>query len=78
MQMAGIQPVIAHPERNSQIMEQPDKLFHLVEKGAISQLTAASVTGDLGKNTKIHFSINRGQSCACNSNGCSQYDNKTI
>lgn len=49
MQTKGLIPVIVHPERNSQIVEQPDKLFSLVEKGAISQVTASSVTGDLGK-----------------------------
>ncbi|WAA09711.1 tyrosine-protein phosphatase [Fervidibacillus albus] len=49
MQMNGLVPIIAHPERNSQIVEQPDKLFQLVEKGALAQLTAASLTGQFGK-----------------------------
>lgn len=49
MQMNGLTPIIAHPERNSQIVEQPDKLFHLIEKGALSQVTASSLTGDFGK-----------------------------
>lgn len=49
IQMKGLIPVIVHPERNSQIMEQPDKLYNLIEKGALSQVTASSVTGDLGK-----------------------------
>lgn len=49
MQTKRLIPVIVHPERNSQIVEQPDKLFSLIEKGAISQVTASSVTGDLGK-----------------------------
>lgn len=49
IQMNGLIPIIVHPERNSQIVEQPEKLFNLVEKGALSQLTASSITGDLGK-----------------------------
>ena len=49
IQMNGLTPIIVHPERNSQIVEQPDKLFNLIEKGALSQITASSITGDLGK-----------------------------
>ena len=49
MQMEGLIPVIVHPERNSQIIEQPDKLFSLVEKGALTQVTAGSIAGKLGK-----------------------------
>jgi protein-tyrosine phosphatase len=30
-------------------MEQPEKLYQLIEKGAISQVTAASLTGAFGK-----------------------------
>lgn len=49
LQMKGYVPVIAHPERNQQLTEQPDKLYDLVEKGALSQVTAASVCGLFGK-----------------------------
>ncbi|KIO68272.1 Manganese-dependent protein-tyrosine phosphatase [Caldibacillus thermoamylovorans] len=49
IQMNGLTPIIVHPERNSQIVEQPDKLYNLIEKGALSQVTASSVTGELGK-----------------------------
>jgi len=49
MQLAGLIPVIVHPERNSQIVEQPEKLYKLIEKGALSQITAASVAGYFGK-----------------------------
>lgn len=49
IQMAGLIPIIVHPERNSQIVEQPDKLYHLIEKGALSQVTAASIAGYFGK-----------------------------
>lgn len=49
LQLKGLIPVIAHPERNQQMIEQPDKLYSLIEKGAISQVTAASLTGAFGK-----------------------------
>src|SRR5690606_20336856 len=49
IQMTGLIPIIVHPERNSQIVEQPEKLYQLIEKGAISQVTAASVAGYFGK-----------------------------
>ncbi|HZG73599.1 MAG TPA: CpsB/CapC family capsule biosynthesis tyrosine phosphatase [Chondromyces sp.] len=49
LQMKGIIPVIVHPERNSEIMEQPDKLYKLVKNGAATQVTAASLAGKFGK-----------------------------
>ena len=62
----GLQPIIAHPERNSGILAQPDLLADLIDAGALSQLTAASVTGELGpdlqrcaiyllSNNMVHF-----------------------
>lgn len=42
-------PVIAHPERNIQILENPNELHRFVSKGALVQLTAGSVTGQFGK-----------------------------
>lgn len=49
IQLQGLTPIIVHPERNSQIIEQPDKLFNLIEKGALSQITASSIIGGFGK-----------------------------
>jgi protein-tyrosine phosphatase len=49
LQVAGIVPVIAHPERNRQISEHPNLLYGLIKQGALSQLTAASVAGKFGK-----------------------------
>jgi protein-tyrosine phosphatase len=48
----GLIPVIAHPERNSGIMVQPDRLAELVDAGALTQVTASSITGDLGPDTR--------------------------
>lgn len=52
MQLQGLVPIIAHPERNSELIENPNKLYDLVKKGALTQLTAASVAGKFGKNIK--------------------------
>ncbi|WP_248737000.1 tyrosine-protein phosphatase [Neobacillus rhizosphaerae] len=52
LQMKGLIPVIVHPERNQQIMEQPELLYQLVNKGALTQVTAASVCGGFGKKIK--------------------------
>ncbi|WP_144555416.1 tyrosine-protein phosphatase [Bacillus sp. X1(2014)] len=56
LQTKGLIPVIVHPERNQEIIERPEILFRLVEKGALTQVTAASICGDFGKKIKI-FSL---------------------
>lgn len=45
----GITVQIAHPERNTKLMAQPDILYDLVERGAIAQVTASSYVGAFGK-----------------------------
>lgn len=45
----GKTPVIVHPERNREILEHPNRLKTLVDKGALAQLTAASYVGGFGK-----------------------------
>lgn len=52
IQMKGLTPIIVHPERNSEIIENPDLLYKLVSKGALTQITASSLTGHFGKNIK--------------------------
>ncbi|PLS01521.1 tyrosine-protein phosphatase [Neobacillus cucumis] len=52
LQTKGLVPVIVHPERNQEIIEQPDLLYNLVKNGALTQVTAASVCGDFGKKIK--------------------------
>jgi protein-tyrosine phosphatase len=51
LRIRNLHAVIAHPERNKEIMLHPDKLFQLIEAGALSQITAQSIAGVLG--TKI-------------------------
>lgn len=47
--VAGVKPIIAHPERNLVFAEQPEKLARLVELGAMAQVTAGSIVGTFGK-----------------------------
>jgi protein-tyrosine phosphatase len=44
----NILPVLAHPERNRAVMEDPSRLEGFVEMGCMLQLTAASVVGLFG------------------------------
>jgi protein-tyrosine phosphatase len=45
----GVVPVLAHPERNPYVQENPLLLEDVVWAGAFVQLTAASVDGRLGR-----------------------------
>lgn len=52
IQLQGLTPIIAHPERNQVIMEKPQLLQRLTERGILAQITATSVTGDFGRGIK--------------------------
>jgi protein-tyrosine phosphatase len=45
---AGIRPIIAHPERNRTVQDDPERLALLARMGALVQVTAASLDGRLG------------------------------
>lgn len=49
LQVAGYVPIVAHPERNREIARDPNVLYRWVRQGAMAQLTAASVSGKLGR-----------------------------
>lgn len=44
----GIRPLIAHPERNRQLMREPELLLPFLEMGCWLQLTGGSLLGDFG------------------------------
>jgi protein-tyrosine phosphatase len=48
----GITPVIAHPERNKDVQRDPEHVAALVRRGALVQVTAASVDGRLGQSAR--------------------------
>jgi len=47
-----IQPVIAHPERNRDIIANPDKIFALKRAGCLFQATAGAITGRFTESAK--------------------------
>jgi len=48
LKMKRITPIIAHPERNMVIIQNPGIMERLIEYGAISQVTAMSITKNNG------------------------------
>jgi protein-tyrosine phosphatase len=49
IQLQGIVPIIPHPERNVTLREHPNLLYQMIKRGALSQITAASITGKFGR-----------------------------
>ena len=48
----GLTPVMAHPERNGEVQENPRRLARAVSGGALVQVTAASLDGRVGRSAK--------------------------
>ena len=48
MQVQGLVPVLAHPERIEVFQRDPDLLAQLVERGMLGQVTAGSIVGHFG------------------------------
>ena len=52
IQMAGHFPVLAHPERNFEVMDNPKIIRDLRDRGVLMQLTAQSLLGKFGRKTE--------------------------
>ncbi|MEX6700364.1 tyrosine-protein phosphatase [Peribacillus frigoritolerans] len=52
LQLKGITPIIVHPERNKELIENHKLLFELAQEGALTQLTSGSIIGHFGKKVK--------------------------
>ena len=52
VQLLGIIPLLAHPERIEVIQQRPEILTDFVGKGMLSQITAGSLMGYFGSNVK--------------------------
>ncbi|MCK9505378.1 MAG: capsular biosynthesis protein [Porticoccaceae bacterium] len=48
----NIRPVIAHPERNKEIMSAPERLQPFLDQGCFAQVTAGSLSGRFGENAR--------------------------
>lgn len=52
LQLAGVQPILVHPERNSEIISNPQLLFDIAETGVLTQINAGSIMGKFGRKAK--------------------------
>lgn len=52
LRLAGVTPVIAHPERIGWFMDDPDRLFKLARLGALGQVTGGSLMGQFGEKSQ--------------------------
>ena len=48
VQLTGVTPIIAHPEKNLELQENPAQAVEFVSAGNLLQVTADSITGDAG------------------------------
>lgn len=51
-QIAGLQVLLAHPERHADIQRKPELLERLVERGLLLQISAGSLTGAYGRGAR--------------------------
>jgi protein-tyrosine phosphatase len=49
MMVAGMRPIITHPERNYTIQRHPERMVPWLREGCLVQVTAASLTGRFGR-----------------------------
>lgn len=49
LQLRGIKPIIAHPERCRSIINHPNIVYRLIKKECLMQVNAGSITGLFGK-----------------------------
>lgn len=54
LQLAGLQPIITHPERNAILRSQPEQLARWVKLGCAAQVTAGALTGSFGPAVQRH------------------------
>jgi len=52
LQLAGMRPIITHPERNGILRAQPERLLRWIRLGCYAQVTAGSLDGVFGPGAK--------------------------
>jgi protein-tyrosine phosphatase len=52
LQLAGLVPIVTHPERNPLIRAQPERLFKWLQQGCYVQVTAQSLLGRFGRSAQ--------------------------
>jgi protein-tyrosine phosphatase len=56
LQLKGIYPLIAHPERYREVQEHPNTVYRLIQTGCAIQVNSGSIEGTLG--AKIQKTVN--------------------
>lgn len=52
LNLGGVRPIIAHPERNQAIMAKPEILERLIHIGALTQVSSGSLLGTFGSHVR--------------------------
>lgn len=52
LQLAGLTPILTHPERNPTLQHDPERLIEWLRAGLLIQVTADSLTGHKGRHAK--------------------------
>jgi protein-tyrosine phosphatase len=52
IQLAGLRPIITHPERNGILRAQPERLEKWIRNGCYGQVTGGALTGSFGSNVQ--------------------------
>lgn len=52
LKLRGVTPIIAHPERYSEVISNIEVLNQFIDEGCLFQLNAGSIRGDFGKDVK--------------------------
>ncbi len=52
LNLEGIHPILAHPERNTVIMQKPQVIYEFINRGVLMQINSGSITGVFGKRPK--------------------------
>ena len=53
LRIAGLESILAHPERNREVQADPARIEPLVAAGTLVQLTAASLDGRIGRSSQM-------------------------
>lgn len=53
LRVAGLESLLAHPERNREVQADPARIEPLVAAGTLVQLTAASLDGRIGRSSQL-------------------------
>jgi protein-tyrosine phosphatase len=52
LRVAGMTPILTHPERNPTLQRDPDRLANWLRDGLLIQITTSSVLGEMGKEAR--------------------------